>query len=123
MLTELGTLVYNRLVAEVDDVEVWAKRQEQEGTKPSIVYDIQLGPRGKGTAEVAPILLIVSCYASTSDAVEEVAAAVVAALQDWSAWDAEVAIYNCEQTNAQQDVDDAKGVFYAVLSFSATAVL
>jgi hypothetical protein len=122
MLTELGVLVKTRLDAQVAGVAVWGKRQGQGSDLPSIVYDLQLGASGGGTAQVLPVLLIVNCYATTSDGVEVVAAAAQTALEGWGAWSDDVGLMSVELTNAQQDYDDEKHVWFAVLSFSATAV-
>lgn len=122
MLTNLTRLIKERLNTEIADAAIWSKRQGQEGAKPSIVFDLKLGPRSTGTAPVAQALIIVESYAMTSDDVEALAAEVEEALQDWSARGYGVGLLGVDQTNAEQDYDDVKGVWYAVLSFSAMAI-
>lgn len=122
MLSAFGELINNRLTTEIANVAVWATRQGQEGSKPSIVYDLQLGAGSGGSAPVVPALLVVNCYDVTADGADTVAAQVIAALQGWSGWNEEVALMSCDWTNSQKDRDDEKNVFFAVLTFAATAI-
>jgi hypothetical protein len=122
MLTNLGRLVRDQLTAQVGAVGVWAKRRGQDSTLPAVVYDLQVGPTIEGSAPVSSVLIVVSCYAPTSLGVETVAGSVQSALQGWSGRAYGVALLELDLTNSQQDFDEEKSEFYAVLSFSATAI-